>query len=151
MITPSENTNKPIVEVVLYGTDDHRMLIVISVGSLLLVPQLLPSAGKLIKNIYCFIYFLPLGTRILNTLKFPSSQQLPTNSSITYYAKCIENFLHSFGKQYHFATSSTFMMRKKILVCPIPVIKNKLTELKRGLLWWLKAVKLGFISGFIGI
>lgn len=57
MITPSENTNKPIVEVVLYGTDDHRMLIVISVGSLLLVPQLLPSSGKLIR-IFVVLFIL---------------------------------------------------------------------------------------------
>ena len=45
----SENTTKSTIEVMLYVTDDQRMLIMISVGSLLLLLQLLPCAGKLIK------------------------------------------------------------------------------------------------------
>ena len=45
----SENTTKSTIEVMLYVTDDQRMLIMISVGSLLLLLQLLPCAGKLIE------------------------------------------------------------------------------------------------------
>lgn len=55
-LLPSQNTSKPIIDFILYVTDDHRMSF--PVKSLLLLLQLHQCAGKLIEIFIVLLIFI---------------------------------------------------------------------------------------------